>query len=127
MNISRIGEMADRVDEFQEEVRIAMVGKIHWTLRFISQRDQSFATFIHRRKSELVIDWIESTDLDSSIKHTDGDAHRKAWETLKLADGILVQADLGTGELRVKLRLRVRKGVEGSLSGNMPWTSDSNY
>ena len=96
-------KMADRVDEFQEEVRIAMVGKytgLSDSYLSVIKALQHSSIAVNRR---LVIDWIESTDLDSSIKHTDGDAHRKAWETLKLADGILVPGGFGN------------RGVEGKI------------
>ncbi len=96
-------EMADRVDEFQDEVRIAMVGKytgLSDSYLSVIKALQHSAMAVNRR---LVIDWIESTDLDSSNLDSNQDGYSKAWGKLELADGILVPGGFGN------------RGVEGKI------------
>ena len=94
-------EMADRVDSLDEEVRIAMVGKytgLSDSYLSVIKALQHSAIAVNRK---LSIDWIESTDLDSSMLNSDEDSYNAAWEKLKLADGILVPGGFGN------------RGVEG--------------
>ena len=91
-------EMADKIDHLEEEVNIAMVGKYTGLsdsyLSVIKALQHS--SFTVNRK--LVIDWIESTDLDP---HDVTEKHDEAWELLRAADGILVPGGFGN------------RGVEG--------------
>ena len=63
-------EMADKIDHLEEEVNIAMVGKYTGLsdsyLSVIKALQHS--SFTVNRK--LVIDWIESTDLDPCLLYT---------------------------------------------------------
>ena len=96
-------EMADRVDSLDEEVKIAMVGKytgLSDSYLSVIKALQHSAIAVNRK---LTIDWIESTDLDSSMLNSDEDSYNAAWEKLKLADGILVPGGFGN------------RGVEGKV------------
>ena len=94
-------EMADKIDHLEEEVNIAMVGKYTGLsdsyLSVIKALQHS--SFTVNRK--LVIDWIESADLDP---HDVTEKHDEAWELLRAADGILVPGGFGN------------RGVEGKIA-----------
>ncbi|MCH1591367.1 MAG: CTP synthase (glutamine hydrolyzing) [Candidatus Thalassarchaeaceae archaeon] len=93
--------MADKVDILEEEVRIAMVGKytgLSDSYLSVIKALQHSAFAVNRK---LVIDWIESTDLDP-IDKTQG--HDEAWRVLRSADGILVPGGFGN------------RGVEGKIA-----------
>lgn len=94
-------QMADKVDTLTEEVHIAMVGKytgLSDSYLSVIKALQHSAFAVDRK---LVIDWIESTDLDP----TEGsEKHDEAWSLLKAADGILVPGGFGI------------RGVEGKIA-----------
>ena len=93
--------MADKFDMLENEVRIAMVGKytgLSDSYLSVIKALQHSALAVNRK---LVIDWIESTNLDP-IEKTG--AHDDAWETLEAADGILVPGGFGN------------RGVEGKIA-----------
>ena len=94
-------EMADKIDHLEEEVNIAMVGKYTGLsdsyLSVIKALQHS--SFTVNRK--LVIDWIESADLDP---HDVTEKHDEAWELLRAADSILVPGGFGN------------RGVEGKIA-----------
>ena len=86
--------MADKVD-------IAMVGKytgLSDSYLSVIKALQHSAFAVDRK---LVIDWIESTDLDP---HNVTEKHDEAWELLRAADGILVPGGFGN------------RGVEGKIA-----------
>jgi len=93
--------MADKIDNLEEEVHIAMVGKYTGLsdsyLSVIKALQHS--AFVVNRK--LVIDWIESTDLDPT---EDSENHDEAWRIVKAADGILVPGGFGV------------RGIEGKIA-----------
>ena len=93
--------MADKVDRLEEDVHIAMVGKytgLSDSYLSVIKALQHSAFAVDRK---LVIDWIESTDLDP---HNVTDKHDEAWELLRAADGILVPGGFGN------------RGVEGKIA-----------
>ena len=94
-------QMADKVDTLTEEVHIAMVGKytgLSDSYLSVIKALQHSAFAVDRK---LVIDWIESTDLDP----TEGsEKHDESWSLLKAADGILVPGGFGI------------RGVEGKIA-----------
>lgn len=93
--------MADKFDMLEDEVRIAMVGKytgLSDSYLSVIKALQHSALAVNRK---LVIDWIESTNLDP-IEKTQ--AYDDAWATLKAADGILVPGGFGN------------RGVEGKIA-----------
>jgi len=94
-------EMADKIDHLEEEVNIAMVGKytgLSDSYLSVIKALQHSAFTVDRK---LVIDWIESTDLDP---HDVTEKHDEAWELLRAADGILVPGGFGN------------RGVEGKIA-----------
>ena len=93
--------MADKVDRLEEQVNIAMVGKytgLSDSYLSVIKALQHSAFAVDRK---LVIDWIESTDLDP---HNVTEKHDEAWELLRAADGILVPGGFGN------------RGVEGKIA-----------
>jgi len=93
--------MADKVDRLEEQVHIAMVGKytgLSDSYLSVIKALQHSAFAVDRK---LVIDWIESTDLDP---HNVTEKHDEAWELLRTADGILVPGGFGN------------RGVEGKIA-----------
>ena len=93
--------MADKVDRLEEQVHIAMVGKytgLSDSYLSVIKALQHSAFTVDRK---LVIDWIESTDLDP---HNVTEKHDEAWELLRAADGILVPGGFGN------------RGVEGKIA-----------
>ena len=93
--------MADKVDRLEEQVHIAMVGKytgLSDSYLSVIKALQHSAYAVDRK---LVIDWIESTDLDP---HDVTEKHDEAWGLLKAADGILVPGGFGN------------RGVEGKIA-----------
>ncbi len=94
-------EMADKIDHLEEEVNIAMVGKytgLSDSYLSVIKALQHSAFTVNRK---LVIDWIESADLDP---HDVTEKHDEAWELLRAADGILVPGGFGN------------RGVEGKIA-----------
>ncbi|MBK70656.1 MAG: CTP synthetase [Euryarchaeota archaeon] len=95
------GAMADKVDQLKEEVNIAMVGKytgLSDSYLSVIKALQHSAFAVDRK---LVIDWIESTDLDPKDVTEN---HDGAWAKLRAADGILVPGGFGS------------RGVEGKIA-----------
>ena len=93
--------MADKVDRLEEQVHIAMVGKytgLSDSYLSVIKALQHSAFAVDRK---LVIDWIESTDLDP---HNVTEKHDEAWELLRAADGILVPGGFSN------------RGVEGKIA-----------
>ena len=93
--------MADKVDRLEEQVHIAMVGKytgLSDSYLSVIKALQHSAFAVDRK---LIIDWIESTDLDP---HNVTEKHDEAWELLRAADGILVPGGFGN------------RGVEGKIA-----------
>ncbi|RAH16794.1 MAG: hypothetical protein CMB58_002850 [Methanobacteriota archaeon] len=93
--------MADKVDQLEEEVNIAMVGKytgLSDSYLSVIKALQHSAFAVDRK---LVIDWIESTDLDPNDVTEN---HAEAWDVLRAADGILVPGGFGS------------RGVEGKIA-----------
>ena len=95
--------MADRVDNVEEEIHIAMVGKytgLSDSYLSVIKALQHSSYAVNRK---LVIDWIESAELDDESAVSDAEAHANAWEMLRAADGILVPGGFG------------KRGIEGKI------------
>jgi len=96
-------QMAHDLDEMEEVVRIAMVGKytgLSDSYLSVSKSLQHAAMAVNRK---LTIDWIEATDLIESEAESK-DAYNSAWNKMENADGILVPGGFGD------------RGVEGKIS-----------
>jgi CTP synthase len=88
-------KMAETVDNLNEVVQIAMVGKYTGLsdsyLSVIKALQHS--SFEVNRK--LQINWIEAENLDEKIKQENPDKYKEAWDNLKISDGILVPGGFG--------------------------------
>ena len=108
--------MADRVDGVEKEVRIAMVGKYTGLsdsyLSVIKALQHSSYAVNHK----LVIDWIESANLDDETAESDPKAHAEAWGLLKGVDGILVPGGFGRRGIEGKI-----KAAEYARTNNIPY------
>jgi len=96
-------QMAHDLDEMEEVVRIAMVGKytgLSDSYLSVSKSLQHAAMAVNRK---LTIDWIEATDLIETEAESK-DAFDSAWNKMENADGILVPGGFGD------------RGVEGKIS-----------
>jgi len=87
-----------------EEVHIAVAGKYtDLADSYLSViKALQHASFKVDRK--LVIDWIESSDLDDDAKNTDPESHESAWKLLREADGILVPGGFGIRGIEGKIK-----------------------
>ena len=95
--------MDDRVDNVEEDIHIAMVGKytgLSDSYLSVIKALQHSSYAVNRK---LVIDWIESAELDDETAASDAEAHSNAWEMLRSADGILVPGGFG------------KRGIEGKI------------
>ena len=96
-------QMAHDLDEMEEVVKIAMVGKytgLSDSYLSVSKSLQHAAMAVNRK---LTIDWIEATDLIETEAESK-DAFNSAWNKMENADGILVPGGFGD------------RGVEGKIS-----------
>ena len=111
-------EMADHVDSLEsaEEIHIAVAGKYtDLADSYLSViKALQHASFKVNRK--LVIDWIESSDLDDDSKESDSDSYDSAWDLLRSADGILVPGGFGIRGIEGKI-----KAAEYARLNNVPY------
>ena len=108
--------MADRVDNVEKEVRIAMVGKytgLSDSYLSVIKALQHSSYAVNRK---LVIDWIESANLDDDNAASDPESHAEAWELLKGVDGILVPGGFGRRGIEGKI-----KAAEYARTNNVPY------
>jgi len=88
-------EMAQNVDSISNKVHIAMVGKYTGLSdSYLSViKALQHASFAVGR--ELIIDWIEASDLELSVKTESLEDYQQSWDLLERADGILVPGGFG--------------------------------
>ena len=108
--------MADRVDNPAEEVRIATVGKYTGLSDSYLSVIKALQHSSYAVGRKLVIDWIESTDLDDQTASADPEAHAAAWELLSGADGVLVPGGFGIRGIEGKI-----KAAEYARKNNVPY------
>ena len=96
--------MADRVDNPAEEVRIATVGKYTGLSDSYLSVIKALQHSSYAVGRKLVIDWIESADLDDQTASADPEAHAAAWELLSGADGVLVPGGFGIRGIEGKIK-----------------------
>ena len=109
-------EMATSVDDLNQEIRIAMVGKYTGLSdSYLSViKALNHASIAASRK--LVIEWIEASNLENNVAKSDPQIHADSWERLKNADGILVPGGFGD------------RGIEGKiLAAEYARTSSTPY
>jgi CTP synthase len=96
--------MAETVDNLEEVVKIAMVGKYTGLsdsyLSVIKALQHS--SFEVNRK--LQINWIEAENLDEKIKQENYEKYTEAWNSLKDSDGILVPGGFGIRGIEGKIK-----------------------
>ena len=97
-------KMAETVDNLDEVVKIAMVGKYTGLsdsyLSVIKALQHS--SFEVNRKLE--INWIEAENLDEKVKRDDAEKYIEAWKLLKESDGILVPGGFGIRGIEGKIK-----------------------
>lgn len=97
-------KMAETVDNLDEVVKIAMVGKYTGLsdsyLSVIKALQHS--SFEVNRK--LQINWIEAENLDEKVKRDDIEKYNEAWKLLKESDGILVPGGFGIRGIEGKIK-----------------------
>ena len=97
-------KMAETVDNLDEVVKIAMVGKYTGLsdsyLSVIKALQHS--SFEVNRK--LQINWIEAENLDEKVKQDDAEKYNEAWKLLKESDGILVPGGFGIRGIEGKIK-----------------------
>ena len=97
-------KMAETVDNLDEVVKIAMVGKYTGLsdsyLSVIKALQHS--SFEVNRK--LQINWIEAENLDEKVKRDDAERYNEAWKLLKESDGILVPGGFGIRGIEGKIK-----------------------
>ena len=97
-------KMAETVDNLDEVVKIAMVGKYTGLsdsyLSVIKALQHS--SFEVNRKLE--INWIDSENLDEKVKRDDAEKYNEAWKLLKESDGILVPGGFGIRGIEGKIK-----------------------
>ena len=108
--------MADRVDNPAEEVRIATVGKYTGLSDSYLSVIKALQHSSYAVGRKLVIDWIESADLDDQTASADPEAHAAAWELLKGADGVLVPGGFGIRGIEGKI-----KAAEYARKNDVPY------
>ncbi|MCP2507519.1 MAG: CTP synthase (glutamine hydrolyzing) [Candidatus Thalassarchaeaceae archaeon] len=95
--------MADHVDSLEEEVHIAMVGKYTGLSDSYLSVIKALQHSSYSVGRKLIIDWIESVNLEDEIKKSDSKMYDHSWKILKQADGILVPGGFGS------------RGIEGKI------------
>jgi CTP synthase len=95
--------MADHVDSLEEEVHIAMVGKYTGLSDSYLSVIKALQHSSYNVGRKLIIDWIESVNLEDEIKKSDSKIYDHSWKLLKEADGILVPGGFGS------------RGIEGKI------------
>jgi len=108
--------MADRVDNPAEEVRIATVGKYTGLSDSYLSVIKALQHSSYAVGRKLVIDWIESANLDDQTASADPEAHAAAWELLKGADGVLVPGGFGIRGIEGKI-----KAAEYARKNDVPY------
>jgi CTP synthase len=115
----RLGDwrvIADRTDNCEKEVVIAVVGKY-------TNNPDAYLSVVKALKHaaleamlRLCIVWVESSDLEPNVERTDAKRHEAAWKSLKTAHGILVPGGFGN------------RGIEGKvMTANYCRTSGTPY
>ncbi|MDP7002748.1 MAG: CTP synthase (glutamine hydrolyzing) [Candidatus Thalassarchaeaceae archaeon] len=98
--------MADHVDSLEDskEVHIAVTGKYTDLADSYLSVIKALQHSSFKVNRKLVIDWIESSDLDDESANSEPEAHAAAWSLLKCADGILVPGGFGIRGIEGKIK-----------------------
>ncbi len=96
--------MANHVNSLEEEVHIAMVGKYTGLSDSYLSVTKALQHASYSVGKKLIIDWIESVNLEENMKSSDLSAYDNSWRILKQADGVLVPGGFGG------------RGIEGKIN-----------
>ncbi len=98
--------MADHVDSLEDskEVHIAVTGKYTDLADSYLSVIKALQHSSFKVNRKLVIDWIESSNLDDESANSEPEAHAAAWSLLKSADGILVPGGFGIRGIEGKIK-----------------------
>lgn len=96
--------MATEIDNYQEEVRIALVGKYTGLTDSYLSVIKALKHSCIATKRKLVLEWIEAAMLEPHTEIKDKAAYDAAWATLKAVDGVVVPGGFGD------------RGVDGKIS-----------
>ena len=97
-------KMAETVDNLDEVVKIAMVGKytgLSDSYLSVIKALQHSSVEVNRK---LQINWIEAENLDEKVKRDDAEKYNEAWKLLKESDGILVPGGFGIRGIEGKIK-----------------------
>ena len=97
------GDMARRVDSFETVVRIALVGKYTGLQDSYLSVLKSLKHASIAAERQLVIEWIEASNLQPEVRERSPEIYADSWETLRNCDGVLVPGGFGD------------RGVEGKI------------
>ena len=97
-------KMANTVDNLEEIIKIAMVGKYTGLSDSYLSVIKALQHSSYEVNRKLEINWIESESLDDKKKSEDPEKYAEAWEILKAADGILVPGGFGIRGIEGKIK-----------------------
>ncbi|MBT4474956.1 MAG: CTP synthase (glutamine hydrolyzing) [Euryarchaeota archaeon] len=97
-------KMADTVDNLDEIIKIAMVGKYTGLSDSYLSVIKALQHSSYEVNRKLEINWIESESLDDKKMTEDPEKYSEAWDVLKNADGILVPGGFGIRGIEGKIK-----------------------
>ena len=97
-------QMANTVDNLDEVITIAMVGKYTGLSDSYLSVIKALQHSSYEVNRKLEINWIESENLDGKKKDDDPEKYSEAWNVLKNADGILVPGGFGIRGIEGKIK-----------------------
>jgi CTP synthase len=109
-------KMADTVDNLDEIIKIAMVGKYTGLSDSYLSVIKALQHSSYEVNRKLEINWIESESLDDKKLADDPEKYSEAWDVLKNADGILVPGGFGIRGIEGKI-----KAAENARINKIPY------
>ena len=97
-------KMANTVDNLEEIIKIAMVGKYTGLSDSYLSVIKALQHSSYEVNRKLEINWIESESLDDKMKSEDPEKYSESWDILKAADGILVPGGFGIRGIEGKIK-----------------------
>ena len=97
-------QMANTVDNLDEIIKIAMVGKYTGLSDSYLSVIKALQHSSYEVNRKLEINWIESESLDNKKMDEDPEKYSEAWNVLKNADGILVPGGFGIRGIEGKIK-----------------------
>ncbi|MDB3871166.1 CTP synthase (glutamine hydrolyzing) [Euryarchaeota archaeon] len=97
-------QMANTVDNLDEIIKIAMVGKYTGLSDSYLSVIKALQHSSYEVNRKLEINWIESESLDDKKMDEDPEKYSEAWNVLKNADGILVPGGFGIRGIEGKIK-----------------------